>query len=181
MLIEAPGLAQIHVASELAGMSYCAPNTLHSDGTSKHGHPYATFDRCLTDATFTKFNSPFTEYSKRILPNVVKEWATLNTTEKDYNSTVNEFFCGLHVLVAMADQAEACMKGWEGMLYGDAKLGSLAHGGYSNGESGTTRRIRTVCKYVQERGCEKSGRMIIFCNSYERNLFYVPETPNLLR
>ena len=60
----------------------------------------------------------------------------------------------------MSDQAEACMKVWEGMLYGDAKLGSLAHGGYSNGESGTTRLITTVCRSVQERGCERSDRII---------------------
>ena len=39
---------------------------------------------------------------------------------------------------------------------------SIAHGGYSNGESGVTRLIRTVCKSVQERGCEKSGKIVCF-------------------
>ena len=69
----------------------------------------------------------------------------------------------------MSDQAKACMSVWEGMLYGDAKLGSLAHGRHSNGESGTTRRIRTVWKSVQERGCEKSGRMIYFATAMKEN------------
>ena len=41
-------------------------------------------------------------------------------------------------------------------------LGSLKHGGYSNGESGTTRLILTVCKAMQQRGCEKSGGMVSF-------------------
>ena len=77
-------------------------------------------------------------------------------------SNVNEFFCGLHFIVGLADQAEACLKVWEGMVYGDERVGTLAHGGYSRGESGTTRLIRTVCKSVQERGCEKSGRMVSF-------------------
>ena len=49
MLIEARGLAQIHVASELAGMSDCAPNTLHSNGTSKQGYSYTTFDANKSD------------------------------------------------------------------------------------------------------------------------------------
>ena len=77
-------------------------------------------------------------------------------------SNVNQFFCGLHFLVGLADQAEACLKIWENLLFGNEKIGSLAHGGYSNGESGTTRLIRTVCKSVQEKGCEKSGRMFSF-------------------
>ena len=52
------------------------------------------------------------------------------TTKKILN--VNEFYCGLHFLVGMADQAEACFKD------GNNIVGSLKHGGYSNGESGTT-------------------------------------------
>ena len=75
---------------------------------------------------------------------------------------VNQFFCGLHYLVGLADQAEACLKIWESIIHKDRKVGSIAHGGYSNGESGVTRLIRTVCKSVQERGCEKSGKIVGF-------------------
>ena len=72
---------------------------------------------------------------------------------------INEFYRGLHFLVGMADQAEAWLKVWEIILFKDDNniVGSLKYGGYSNGESGTTRLIRTVCKAVQQRGCEKSG------------------------
>ena len=66
-------------------------------------------------------------------------------------------------MVGLADQAEACLKVWEGLLFpNNKKVGSLANGGYSNGESGTTRLVRTVCKSVQELGGEKSGRMVHF-------------------
>ena len=60
------------------------------------------------------------------------------TTTKILN--VNEFYCGLHFLVGMADQTEACLKVWEDILFKDDNniVGSLKHGGYSNGESGTT-------------------------------------------
>ena len=79
-------------------------------------------------------------------------------------ATVNDFFCGLHFLVGLADQAEDTLKIFEkvSIVGGQTKVGSLGHGGYSNGESGTTRLIRTVCKSVQERGYGKSDRMVTF-------------------
>ena len=65
----------------------------------------------------------------------------------------------MHYVVGLADQTETALKAWEKLLFGEAAVGSLANGGYSNGESGTSRLIRTVCKTVQTRGCEKSGRV----------------------
>ena len=37
-------MAQNHVASELSAESECQNMTLHSDGTTKFGHSYTTFD-----------------------------------------------------------------------------------------------------------------------------------------
>ena len=82
----------------------------------------------------------------------------------------------MHFLVDMADQAEASLKVWEGILFKDNNiLGSLKHG-YSNGESGTTRLIRTVCKAVQQRGCEKSGHMVSF-ETFMKEEFRMSELP----
>ena len=67
---------------------------------------------------------------------------------------VNQFFCGLHYLVELVNQAEACVKIWESIIHKDRKVDLSAHGGYSNGESGETRLMRTVCKSVKERGFE---------------------------
>ena len=80
-------------------------------------------------------------------------------TTKKKNLNVNEFYRGLHFLIGMADQAEAWLKVWESILFKDDNniVESLKYGGYSNGESGTTRLIRTVRKAVQQRGYEKSG------------------------
>ena len=39
---------------------------------------------------------------------------------------------------------------------------TLANGGKSKGESGVYRLMHTVCRSVQEKGCEKSGRMMQF-------------------
>ena len=42
--IEVRGMAQYHVASELSAESECQNMMLHSDGTTKFGCPYTTFD-----------------------------------------------------------------------------------------------------------------------------------------
>ena len=48
---------------------------------------------------------------------------------------INDLFCGLHFLVSLADQTEASLKAWNGLLCDDKPVGSLANGGYSKGES----------------------------------------------
>ena len=68
----------------------------------------------------------------------------------------------MHFLLGLADQAEACLKAWENIIFKGENVGSLLHGVYSNGESDTLRLIRTVCKYVQHHGCQKSDRMVTF-------------------
>ena len=74
--------------------------------------------------------------------------------------------------MGLADQAEACLKLWENVLFQDQDTGFLAHGDYSNGESGILRLIRMVCKAVSHSDYEKSRRMIPFevCME-ERNIF----------
>ena len=217
MLWEARYVAQIHVTDELTNA--VENSTLYSDGTSKKGHSYATFDyqkpdgtiivtglRCAgggdtqtqldtfkeilseisessgnTDSSFIsqtffsiknlmsdrcatqkKINNFFQEYRSSVTPDVIDKWNTLKDVEQKNFNSLNDFFCGLHCLVGLADQAEASIKLWEGLLIGDAKVGSLNHGSYSKGESGTLCLIHTVCKSVSERGCEKSGRMVTF-------------------
>ena len=72
------------------------------------------------------------------------EWETLLSDEQKKLLNVHGYFCGLHYLVAFADTSEE------------------NHGSDSNGESGPLRLIRTICKLVQESGCEKSGKMVTF-------------------
>ena len=116
-------------------------------------------DRC---ATQKKFNELFIQFCKSLLPELLNNRENLSLDEQNRLANLNEFFCRLHFIVGLADQAKVCLKVWESMCFGESKVGSLAHGGYSNGESGITRLVRTVCKSVQEKGCEKSGRMETF-------------------
>ena len=72
------------------------------------------------------------------------------------------FFCSLHFLIGLPDQTETSLKACDWLLYDDRPVGSLAYGGYSKGESGTLRLIRTTPKAVQTHGYEKSGRISNF-------------------
>ena len=124
-------------------------------------------DRCNTQK---KFNKLFIDCRSTILPKIKTDWDTLSEHEKTKFLNVHEYFCRLHFLVALADTSESCLRLWEGMVVSDPKqAGSLSHGSYSNGESGSLRLIRTVCKLVQERGCEKSGRMVTFATFMKEN------------
>ena len=86
---------------------------------------------------------------------------------------MNDFYYGLHFFVVLGDQAEASLKIWESFLTEDVtKVGSLAHGGYSVGDSGTLQLVKSV----SEKGCEKSGRMVDFA-TFLKEKYGLNETP----
>ena len=115
-------------------------------------------DRCNAQK---KINKLFVEFRKNILKHTMN-FDGPSKIEQEKMVEVNQVFCGLHYLVGLANQAEACLKIWENIIHKDQKMCSIAYGGYSNCESGVTRLIRTVCKSVQEGGCEKSGKIVCF-------------------
>ena len=64
-------------------------------------------DRC---ATQKKFHKIFTEFRYSVLPDIVSNCDTLTSEHQQKMKTVNDFYCALHFLVAMVDQAEANLK-----------------------------------------------------------------------
>ena len=235
MFLEARGMAQIQLAEELLDGWQGEDRTLYSDGTSKFGYPYATFDvktgsgearvvglrdlsggtaveqlevmkevlkdvvsmregedkdglvakiiysiknlmsdRCIVQK---KFNEILDQYRRDVVPTVVEGWEKMTELEQEKVLKMNDFFCGLHYIVGMADQTEAGLKVYEQLLFGCEKVGSLrTKRGYSKGESGTLRLIRTVCKAVQAKGCEKSGRPVQF-QTYLRSVKGTDKVP----
>ena len=103
----------------------------------------------------------------------------MHSLEQQENMTkVNQFFLQLALFGSLCiDQAEACLKVWEQMLYPGQKVGCLSHGGYSNGESGATIPVQTVCKSVQERGSSKSGKFMNF-RTYLKDEFQMASVPS---
>ena len=90
------------------------------------------------------FNHLLAEYRADILPQVMSNWSELSNPERDQFTRMNNFFCGLHFLVDLADSAEATLSLWE-----------MTHElpGCRN-SSGTQRLIRTACKAFHARGSQ---------------------------
>ena len=98
------------------------------------------------------FNDLLDTYRADILPDVVDGWNGLSPTERASFSKMNNFFCGLHFLVALADISAETLRQWESLHSEDV----------SAGESGTIRLIRTACKAIQKQCSEQAGCHVMF-------------------
>lgn len=67
-------------------------------------------DRASTEKAFNRIPE---EYRLKILPQVIDGWADMEKGEKKSCSKMNNFFCGLHLLLGMADVCELCVKCFE--------------------------------------------------------------------
>ena len=94
------------------------------------------------------FSEVLADYRARILPEVVSDWEKLSTEEQNEWTRMNNFFCGLHFLVGLADAAEETLKIWESAV--EEKEPEAK-------SSSTQRLIRTACKAFHHRGCEQAG------------------------
>ena len=101
------------------------------------------------------FNQMLSEYRADILLDVCAGWSEFGDIEKEQMIRMNNFFCGLHFLVPLADAAEATLKLWESVDLDDHK---------TNASSGTQRLIRTACKAFNYRGSEQAR-----CSAYFRS------------
>ena len=210
MMIECLTIAQAQLGEEL---SKDRENhfTLRTDGTTKYGEHFGTYDISTTDTTYSLglrhvfsgsaqstldilveilddldvvrseigetavsakilskmkntmsdrhaaeklFAQILAEYMCNILPDVVAGWEQMTDAEHEQLMRMNNFFCGLHFLVGLADAAEATLKLWESTIDENCQ---------QNHCSGTHRLIRTACKAFHHRGSEQAG-----CSTYFR-------------
>ena len=155
MLTELKFLSYQQLADEL---QHCENITLHSDGTSKFGQHYGSFQISTDTSAYSlglsqmltgsaqqtldlfkdilsdfeqtvgshakcklllsikttmsdrhivqkNFNSLLEEYRAKILPEITSLWQDFTSEEQQSMSSLNNFFCGLHLLAGMADAA----------------------------------------------------------------------------
>jgi len=204
MYAEMKGLAYQQIAEELSEQTNL---TLHSDGTSKYGQHYGSFQISVEGSVYTlglsemltgsaektldtlkqilddielvagktvraslltnikntmsdrhivqkNFNELLESYRSEILPHVIASWKDLSSDEQQQVSSLNNFFCGLHLLVGMADTASSVLCHWEA-----ANVTSTIGSGVivQKSESGTVQLVRTACKVLSKHGSEQSG------------------------
>ena len=101
-----------------------------------------------------KFNELLELYRAEILPDIVEGWSTFTPEQQLSFTRMNNFFCGLHFLIGLADSSAEGLKSWEALVLDeDAVTGS---------EPGTIRLIRTTCKAVQKHCSQLAGCHVMF-------------------
>ena len=203
MMLEGLSLSEIQLGQKLTEVGQ-ENFTLQTDGTTKYGKHFATFDVATEDCSYTLgvrlvfsgsaqntldtlreilddldmvheqlggtkvsstilsklkntmsdrhsaeklFNELLSDYRAEILPEVMAGWAEANEAEKVQLTRMNNFFCGLHFMVGLADCADATLKLWE-------QTHELPRG---NKSSGTQQLVRTACKSFHARGSQQAG------------------------
>ena len=114
-------------------------------------------DRASTEKAF---NTLLQEYRGTILPKVVDNFDNLPEDKQQNLKEMNNFFCGLHLLVSMAESFSSSILKLEKMS-GHSSLGAATKPEtrffVKQSESGIVRFIRTACKLLSRGGDEKSG------------------------
>lgn len=109
-------------------------------------------------ATEKLFNRLLETYRASLLPSVVDKWDTLSPAEQSNCKKMNNFFCGLHLTVAMADTFCVAVKSLESDMQ---PLGASSHDDtkmfVKQSETAVERFIRSTCKMCVRGADEKSG------------------------
>jgi len=107
-------------------------------------------DQGPTNATF---NEQLTELRKDFLPKVVEKWQDLTENSKKYLEEMGNFYCKLHLLVNLGEEANKALKLFEyAATEGRNPLAFL-----SSNESGSCRLTRTACEAFHPRGSQTAG------------------------
>lgn len=94
------------------------------------------------------------DYRADILPTVVEKWNEMSDDEKEQLERMNNFFCGLHYLVGLADSSEEVLRLWEAEVQDQSTPPTV---------SCTQRLVRTACKLFHHRGSQQCGYSVQFC------------------
>ena len=103
------------------------------------------------------FNVLLEDYHKSVLPTIVNSWDQMSPEEQTSMSTLNIFFCGMHVLVGMADTASSSLLEWETNYFEEGGRPAGPSVLAKKSKLGTVRLIRTACKALSKHGSEQSG------------------------
>ena len=106
------------------------------------------------------FNTLLQEYRSGILPSVIQNWENITIQEQQSMAQMFNFFCGMHLVVNMAEHVSESLK-----LFEQAHPTDTQSVTSNDSSSGTIRLIRTACKAFEKRGDEKSGYPLQF-NTY---------------
>jgi len=97
------------------------------DGSHKGKHIITTIKNTMSDRNSAeKFNSLLEDYREKILSEVRTAWTDLSDEEKSGIVHLNSFFCGMHLMVGMAECAnQALIEAEKAILGLDVHAGAM--------------------------------------------------------
>ena len=121
-------------------------------------------------ATESKFNELLKTYRSECLDKCIEGWDSFSVDAQEALKKMNNFFCGLHMLVSMAETIAESFKQFENLAMEGKRVGAANTPGVSvfGSDSGTVRLVRTTCKALAKGADEKSGAYRQW-NTYLRN------------
>lgn len=166
MLLESRALSQVQLAQTTLETLQEVLEEL-SQTNQQHGQGYSdagkmiigSIKNTMSDRASSQkaFNAILSEYRAEVLSQVVSNWNGMSEDEQQSMSQMYNFFCGMHLIVNMAETIAESLK-----LFEKAHTEDMHQ---SESESGTIRLVRTTCKAFEKRGNEKSGYPLQF-NTY---------------
>ena len=111
-------------------------------------------------ATEKKFHNLLQTYREEILPDVYSNWDELTEDEQTKLVKLNNFYCGLHLLVNFAEIADSVILRYEKLVQ-EVPVGAGSHPEtarfISKSESASIRLLRTTAKCLAKGADEKNG------------------------
>ena len=215
MFVELKAVSSVHICQEVLD-EQVSDHTLHSDGTTKFGRKFQSYQVATSKQTFSvglidmksgtaehtfdmfkqslqdieelgskldhenaskkilskitntmsdrsivqkNFNTMLHDWRSEILPDITEGWSDLTDEEKTKLRAMNNFFCGLHFIVGLAEHASSALNEWEKLHFEEhGKVGAVAlPGAWERDEAGTARFVRTATKAFQKHGDEQAG------------------------
>ena len=99
------------------------------------------------------FNELLADYRSTILPVMIEDWNDMLEEEKLSMSRMYNFYCGMHLIVSMAEHTAEALKLFENSHFEGKPAGSASvHGSWVSSDAGTLRLVRTACKAFEWRG-----------------------------
>ncbi|CAC5360877.1 unnamed protein product [Mytilus coruscus] len=99
-----------------------------------------------------KFVTLLSDWREKALPQVVENSDSLTAVQRERYVTINYFFCGLHFLVGLSEQAIKTLSLSESLVHSGEKVGApTLPGGYSiPGESGVYYLLNDLLSFAKE-------------------------------
>ena len=111
-------------------------------------------DRASTEKLF---NELFFKYRAELVPKVVQEFERMSPEQQQSVIKMNNFFCGLHLTVSLADDFSKASKAHEGNNEVGASKASELRMFIKKSESAGVRFVRTACKLFAPGGEDHFG------------------------